>query len=61
MALKHTELYYVLKTEQNHSIPSEIESLISNPQELNKSDLLFEIKNLWIKYKKSKQVSDDKF
>ena len=59
LALKHAELYYVLRAEQNHSIPFEIESLISNPQDIYKLEVISEIENLWIQYKKSQDAKND--
>ncbi len=51
MALKHAELFYLLKMEKGHSIPYEIEQLNIDENNLNKKELEREIIRLWTQYK----------
>ena len=51
MALKHAQLFYILKMEKNHSIPYEIEQLDIDTNGLNKRELEDEITRLWTQYK----------
>lgn len=58
MALKHAQLYYIVKKEDGYSLPFEIESLIENPENLDKLELVSEIENLWIQYRKSQHLEE---
>ena len=51
MAFRHLELYYLLKRENNAQIPEEIESLDIDEDELDKGELINEIKNYWMNFK----------
>ena len=48
MAIKHAQLYYLLKKENDHPMPYEIEKLGFDESQRNRSDLESEIRNLWI-------------
>ena len=51
MALKHAQLYYLIKSENNYSIPYEIEKLDIDETQLNKKQLERQIRDLWTRYK----------
>jgi tetratricopeptide (TPR) repeat protein len=51
MAMKHAELFYLLKKEEGNAMPYEIEQLDIDEARLNRRDLEREIKNLWTQYK----------
>ena len=51
MALKHAQLFKLLKSEKGYSIPSEIEDLDIDVSELNKRELEDELHALWTQYK----------
>jgi len=51
MALKHAELFYLLKEEKGHSMPYEIEQLNIDSRDLNRRELEREITGLWTQYK----------
>ena len=51
MALKHAQLYYLLRCEKGYPVTYEIEQLDIDESQLNKKDLEREIRDLWIQYK----------
>jgi cold shock CspA family protein len=51
MALKHAELYYLIKSENGYAVPYEIEKLDIDKTKLNRRQLEREIRNLWTQYK----------
>lgn len=51
MALKHAQLYYLLRSEKGYPIAHEIEELDIDESKLNRRELEQEIRNLWIQYK----------
>ena len=55
MALKHAQLYCMLRHESGYPVAYEIEQLEIDESQLNKRDLEKEIKNLWIQYKHKDQ------
>lgn len=55
MALKHIELYYLLRLEKGYYIPYEVEKLNIDETQLNKKQLQREITELWIQYKYKNQ------
>lgn len=51
MALKHAQLCYLIKRQNNYSIPYEIEKLDIDETALNRKDLEREIRDLWTQYR----------
>ena len=51
MALKHAQLYFILRKGKGYSIPYEIEMLGIDETQLDKRQLEKEIRNLWVQYK----------
>ena len=51
MAIKHAQLYYLLRLEKGYYVPYEIEKLNFDETQLNKRELQREITGLWIQYK----------
>lgn len=57
MALKHAELYYLLKVESNSEIAPEIEQLTIDEDNLNKNTLESQIHKYWLDFKfKNKEI-----
>ena len=52
IALKHAQLYYLLKEENNAEVVENIEDLNINLDELNKKELSIKIKQYWMDFKK---------
>lgn len=55
MALKHAQLYYLIKSENNSEISADIEYLNFDENELNKEELVNEINNYWESFKLKNQ------
>ena len=51
MALKHAQLYSLLRRESGYPLAHEIEQLEIDESQLNKRQLEKEIRNLWVQYK----------
>ena len=51
MAIKHAELFCLVKTQNGHALPYEIEQLDIDTAGLNFKELTSEITGLWIQYK----------
>ena len=51
MALKHAQLYYLLRRQSDYPVAHEIEMLDIDESRLNKRELEKEIRDLWIQYK----------
>lgn len=51
IAFKHAELYYLLKLDTNAEIAKDIEDLYIDEDEIDKDELINEIKNYWEEYK----------
>ena len=51
MALKHAQLYYLLRRQSDYPVAREIEMLDIDESRLNKRELEKEIRDLWIQYK----------
>ncbi|WP_405293932.1 cold-shock protein [Methanobrevibacter sp.] len=51
MALKHAQLFTILKRQKGHSLPYEIEKFDIDETRLNRKELESEIRELWIRYK----------
>ena len=47
MALKHAQLYYLIKLENNSEVSNDIENLNFNENELNREELIKEINKYW--------------
>ena len=55
MAVKHAELYYLLRRKGNYPVAYEIEELNFDESKLNRKELEREIRDLWIRYKYKNQ------
>ena len=51
LAMKHAELFYAIKLENDSQIPDEIEELLIDEDNLDKSGLESELKDYWLQYK----------
>ena len=51
MAIKHAQLYYLLRSESSYPVAYEIDELNFDETQLNRRELEREIKDLWIRYK----------
>ncbi|MDO5814442.1 MAG: hypothetical protein Q4Q18_02295, partial [Methanobrevibacter sp.] len=51
MALKHAQLYYLLKKDTNSELYDDIEELNINRDDLNRQDLVREINEYWKNFK----------
>ncbi|WP_405264456.1 cold shock domain-containing protein [Methanobrevibacter sp.] len=51
MAIKHAQLYYLLRSESSYPVAYEIDELNFDETQLNRRELEREIRDLWIRYK----------
>ncbi|WP_458405271.1 hypothetical protein [Methanobrevibacter sp.] len=51
LALRHAELFYAIKLENDSQMPEDIEELLIDEVTINKKDLEREIKEYWLEYK----------
>ncbi|WP_458453097.1 tetratricopeptide repeat protein [Methanobrevibacter sp.] len=51
LALRHAELFYAIKLENDSQMPEDIEELLIDEVTINKNDLEREIKEYWLEYK----------
>ena len=51
MALKHAQLYYLIKLENNSEVSNDIENLNFNENELNREELIKEINKYWYDFR----------